>query len=113
MVVHLLRHACARQKGEWPGDDSCRPLDEAGRAQADAVAAAFAAIDVRRVLSSPARRCVETVRPLAAARTLSVETTPVLEAGTPLEDVLDLLIASASEGAVLCTQGETMRPVLS
>ncbi len=33
-VVLLVRHAKAGKRGDWPGDDDDRPLDAAGRAQA-------------------------------------------------------------------------------
>jgi len=63
----LLRHAPAGRKYDWPGDDLLRPLDERGAIDALALAdlvACFA--PSARVVSSPALRCTETVRPYAA-----------------------------------------------
>ncbi len=72
----LVRHARAGTRGSGP-DDLARPLDARGVAQAAALAdllgpllAGDAAPQVR---SSPARRCVETVTPLAARLAVDVE----------------------------------------
>ena len=60
----LLRHASAGQKSDWPGDDGSRPLDARGVADAQALAGLLACFaPVARVISSPALRCTETVRP--------------------------------------------------
>lgn len=78
----LIRHARAGARGLGP-DDLERPLDERGLAQAAALPALLAphlsgapgvATEVR---SSPARRCVQTVTPLAA----TLHTTVTLDAG--------------------------------
>jgi alpha-ribazole phosphatase len=74
----LLRHA-------EPADDArgrCYGrldigLSPAGHAQADALAAALAGLDLDAVYTSPRTRAVDTVRPLAAARGL----TPILHEG--------------------------------
>ncbi len=63
----LVRHASAGRKADWPGDDESRPLDEQGAADARALARLLACFaPTARVISSPALRCIETVRPFAA-----------------------------------------------
>jgi phosphohistidine phosphatase SixA len=63
----LVRHASAGRKAEWPGDDQSRPLDARGAADAQALAGLLACFaPAARVISSPALRCTETVRPFAA-----------------------------------------------
>ena len=63
----LVRHASAGRKADWPGDDESRPLDEQGAADARALARLLACFaPTARVISSPALRCTETVRPFAA-----------------------------------------------
>ena len=63
----LVRHASAGRKADWPGDDESRPLDAQGAADARALAGLLACFaPVARVISSPALRCTETVRPFAA-----------------------------------------------
>ena len=63
----LVRHASAGRKADWPGDDESRPLDAQGAADARALARLLACFaPAARVISSPALRCTETVRPFAA-----------------------------------------------
>lgn len=70
----LVRHARASLRGRGP-DDIGRPLDERGVEQARALARSLAPLlregTSRRtgatIHSSPARRCIETVTPLATA----------------------------------------------
>lgn len=70
----LLRHASAGSKKDWHGDDMLRPLDEQGRAAADVLTALLGCFAPRRVISSPAWRCIDTVAPYAARIGAAVET---------------------------------------
>src|ERR1700729_1642034 len=64
--VILLRHAKAVGKSGWRRADERRPLDDAGRADAKALAELLACFGPRaRLITSPAARCVETMRPFA------------------------------------------------
>jgi 8-oxo-(d)GTP phosphatase len=64
--VILLRHAKAVTKSHWKRADDRRPLDDAGRADAKALAEVLACFGPRaRLITSPAARCVETLRPFA------------------------------------------------
>ena len=64
--VILLRHAKAVAKSNWKRADDRRPLDDAGRADAKALAELLACFGPRaRLITSPAVRCVETLRPFA------------------------------------------------
>jgi 8-oxo-(d)GTP phosphatase len=64
--VILLRHAKAMGKSSWRRSDDRRPLDDAGRADAKALAELLACFGSRaRLITSPAARCVETLRPFA------------------------------------------------
>jgi 8-oxo-(d)GTP phosphatase len=64
----LVRHASAGRKGDWPGNDESRPLDAQGAADTRALAHLLTCFaPTARVISSPALRCIETVRPFAAA----------------------------------------------
>jgi len=70
----LLRHASAGQRTPHPDDDTRRPLDAEGATDARLLAGLLACFAPRaRVLSSPALRCLETVRPFAADFGGSVE----------------------------------------
>jgi phosphohistidine phosphatase SixA len=115
--VHLVRHACAGDKTRWAGPDLDRPLDEAGIVQAEALADELESVPVRRVVTSPAVRCRQTVEPLAHRHGVPVEPLAgLLPDGEP--DYLLGLIAALDDGAsagipVVCTHGETMRPLLA
>jgi 8-oxo-dGTP diphosphatase len=62
----VARHASAGRKADWPGDDAVRPLDKRGEADARVLAGLLACFaPAARVISSPALRCTETVRPYA------------------------------------------------
>ena len=77
----LLRHASAGQKDEFPDDDELRPLDARGRIDALVLADLLCCFaPSARVISSPARRCTETVRPYAASFGGSVEAEAALAA---------------------------------
>jgi 8-oxo-dGTP diphosphatase len=62
----LVRHAKARPRSRWKGDDRLRPLDAVGRAQAGTVARVLAAYGVTRLVSSSSVRCADTLAPYAA-----------------------------------------------
>ena len=112
MRVFVVRHACAGRKGEWPGPDGGRPLDGVGRGQAEALADVLEGQDVRRLVSSPSLRCLDTLSPLARRLNLMIERAPGLEA-RPRSSVLTSVIADRRfDRAVLCTHGEVMQPFL-
>jgi phosphohistidine phosphatase SixA len=114
--VHLVRHACAGDKTRWAGPDLDRPLDEAGFAQAEALTDAFDSLPVERILSSPARRCRQTVEPLARPHGVPVELVAGLRPdGDPeyARGLIATLDAEVAGRAVVCVHGETMRPLLA
>jgi phosphohistidine phosphatase SixA len=112
VVLHLVRHACAGQKGEWIGPDDERPLDPAGVSQARALVAALDGEPVGALLASPSRRCVQTLEPLADALGRDVGRTTRLLPDVSPEDLLAFLVAPDLDRAVLCTHGEAMRELL-
>ncbi len=107
----VVRHACAGHKDDWSGLDEDRPLDPAGELQAKALAAILADEAPQRLVSSPTRRCLDTLAPLAEALGRTIEVEPALRQATGVE-VVRLLAEDAYDGAVLCTHGEVMEPAL-
>jgi 8-oxo-dGTP diphosphatase len=103
-VSVLLRHASAGDRDHWAGDDWHRPLDEKGRRQAAKLAVELGTDDVRRVVSSPYVRCVQTVEPLAAALGLEVELDDRLAegGGSSAQALLE------EDGVVACTHGDVI-----
>ena len=109
MTVYLVRHAVAMSRRSWKGDDDdLRPLTPKGQRQAAWLADLLHDASVRRMLSSPAVRCVETVRPLAKKLGIRVEATDVLQEGSPVEKAYDLLtrVAAKKGDSVLCAHGD-------
>jgi 8-oxo-dGTP diphosphatase len=107
-VQVVIRHADAGRRDRWQGDDRLRVLGKKGWRQAEALARTLADVDLRRMLSSPYLRCVQTVEPLAEGRGLPVETTEDLAEGAGLERVLRLVRELSGTPAALCTHGDVM-----
>ncbi len=61
----VLRHAKARSRSSFTGDDVDRPLVQAGVTRACELVDLLDAYGVRRVVTSPALRCAQTVEPYA------------------------------------------------
>jgi broad specificity phosphatase PhoE len=110
-MVYLVRHAHAGSKAEWDGPDQARPLSETGRRQAAGLVDRLRRYPVHRILSSPAERCLQTVRPLARLLRLAVEETDALSVDATADGVLELLAEPALRNAVLCTHGELIAQV--
>ena len=78
-----MRHAKAGDRDAWIEDDVLRPLSRRGKGQAEGLVTLFRDLEVDHVLSSPAVRCVQTVRPLALARSITIEERDELAARPP------------------------------
>ena len=108
MTSVLLRHASAGHRTDWEHDDSWRPLDARGRRQSADLVEILRPVGVRRVVSSPYVRCVQTVEPLAAALGLQVEQDERLEEGAGAA-AAGLL---SEDGVVCCTHGDVVEEML-
>jgi phosphohistidine phosphatase SixA len=111
-VLRLFRHGSAGDSNAWVGDDRERPLDEHGRVQAESLVGLLASNSIERVLTSPYRRCVESVEPLARARGLPIEYRAELGDDAEPEDALALIRSLAGEAAVLCSHGDLIQALL-
>lgn len=109
MALLVVRHAHAGERSGWTGDDRLRPLSEKGRKQAAALVDSLSLHPVKRVLSSPAVRCIATVEPLAARFGLDVVSDDRLMEGASSADVASLLRDAGD--AALCSHGDVI-PVL-
>lgn len=108
MTSVLLRHAAAGDRDHWDGDDFHRPLDARGRRESEALVELLRPFGVRRVVSSPYVRCVQTVEPLAAALGLPLELDDRLGEGEG-RAALDLI---QEDGVLSCTHGDVVREVV-
>jgi 8-oxo-(d)GTP phosphatase len=110
MLVLLVRHGHAGTKRQSVGEDSLRPLNEQGFAEAQALVDLVAPYAPERIISSPFLRCVQSVSPLAEATGITVRRSPSLtpESGAAAS-VLALNVGTPATGAVvLCTHGEVI-----
>lgn len=114
MAVFLVRHAIAKGRHHWAGDDLLRPLTSRGRRQADGIADLLGGEPVRRVVSSPAARCRQTVAPLAEGLGLAIADAHALfEGEAPKRAAALVLELAAKRGdSVLCTHGDLVPELL-
>ena len=110
--LYLFRHAEARARPDWTGDDRLRPLDAQGRRQAAALDAQLGQAPLERVVSSPYVRCTQSVEPLAEARGLEVEERDELAEGARDGDVRALIDELDGSPAFLCTHGDVLQALI-
>ena len=109
MTIILVRHAIAMARRDWNDADTSRPLTSRGQRQATRLVDRLTTWPVDRVCSSPAARCIETVRPLAEARGLAVEVEASLDEGTGTRG---LALATSADNVVLCAHGDNLPELL-
>jgi len=106
MTILLVRHASAGSRQRWKGKDRDRPLDKRGRRQATELVALLGGYPIGRIMSSPYRRCIESVQPLSELLGLPIEPREELAEGAPLAVTLELLRETVREMPVVCTHGD-------
>ncbi|WAL39968.1 NUDIX hydrolase [Brevibacterium sp. BRM-1] len=109
----IVRHGKAFPRSKWHETESVRPLLALGTRQAMALTGLLGAWDIRRVASSPWKRCVATVKPFAAATGRPVKTVKALseKANAQAPEKTAKYLAKLLErgtGTAVCTH----RPVL-
>jgi len=116
--IIALRHAKAVTREEWEGKDAARPLSARGRKQAVSIVAPLRAFGVRRIISSPAARCMKTVEPLAASLGRDIDTTKLIsqdaweDGKSDARTVIGERVRSRKP-AVLCSHGPVLPDILS
>jgi 8-oxo-(d)GTP phosphatase len=115
MLVLLVRHGHAGSKRQWVSDDTVRPLNEQGFAEAQALVPLLAPFSPVRILSSPYVRCLQSITPLAHAIGISVQGSPSLvpEAGVAATKLAYNVAFNGSSPVVLCTHGEVIHDMQS
>jgi 8-oxo-dGTP diphosphatase len=104
----LLRHASAGDRHDFEHDDSWRPLDKRGRRQSDDLIELLRPFGLRRILSSPYVRCVQTVEPLAAALGVELEEDVRLAEGAGGAAAALLM----EDGVLCCTHGDIVEALV-
>ena len=115
--VVLVRHAKAGKRSEWAGPDAQRPLDSAGRQQAQALVGFLHRFAPKQVLAGAPARCVQTVEPFAADLGVGVTVEPVFSDAhyeiVPHEARAALYaLGRPGGGSVICSQGVTIPGLL-
>ncbi|MFF5247307.1 NUDIX domain-containing protein [Streptosporangium sp. NPDC000095] len=112
----LVRHALAGNRQDWKGDDDDRPLDGRGRGQSEVLASVLGAFRPAELVSSPSRRCVQTLEPYAERAGLPIRLESVLsENGYDCRASLRLATeAMASNRPVaLCSHGKVLPELIA
>jgi 8-oxo-dGTP diphosphatase len=117
----VLRHAKAMARSDWKGgkvvDDGKRPLHDFGKQQAKALIKPLSAFGVKHIVTSPWKRCRETVLPFAVKRKLTViERSQLSELGNAkrpartsnvVEDVIEV-----DKASVICSHRPSLPTIL-
>lgn len=116
--IVILRHGKAVARESWKGADHARTLTARGARQAAAIVGPLRAFGVRRIVSSPATRCVETVKPLSIAIDRPIRTTPLIsqdawEVGESDPRSIVGRRVRSGKPAVVCSHGPVLPELLS
>jgi 8-oxo-(d)GTP phosphatase len=112
-TVLVVRHGTAGSKARFAGDDTKRPLDKKGRAQAEALAGQLFAFGPTDVYAADRVRCHQTVEPLAEELGVVICNEPALTEEAYAENPeygrrRILQIAGFNRTPVICTQGKVI-----
>lgn len=112
MTIFLTRHAHAGKRSAWTGDDRQRPLSDRGLAQSLEMARLLADAAPRRLVSSPYRRCVQTLEPLGAELGVEVIADEVFAEGSEVNAAVRAVLALDEHDGVACSHGDLIPPIL-
>jgi phosphohistidine phosphatase SixA len=114
MRLYVVRHAHAGSRSAWEGPDEDRPLSPKGHRQSAAIAEALGAAGATRLVSSPYRRCVQTLEPLADRLGLAIDEDHRLAEGADGADAVALAdeLRKEPEAAVVCSHGDVVPEML-
>lgn len=101
LVLVLVRHADALGRSAWTRPDAERPLSSKGERQAEALVGPLATLAPLEALTSPARRCADTLAPFARRAGLALRYEPLLAEGASPKDAFALLLDALAALAAL------------
>lgn len=113
----IVRHATARKRASWPGGETTRPLTPSGYIDAARILPILSAFGIEASVTSPWRRCHDTIAPFAHAVGIDPDPAPELTEEAHNADpaaVEDLIRAILSQNVptALCTHRPVLRTVL-
>jgi 8-oxo-(d)GTP phosphatase len=117
-TVLVVRHGTAGRKSRFSGDDTKRPLDKKGRAQAEALVPQLLAFGASDVYAADRLRCHQTVEPLAEELAVTIHNEGTLTeeayAKNPKRGRHRILRIAEREGTpVICTQGKVIPDLIA
>ncbi len=117
-TVLVVRHGTAGTKSRFKGDDTQRPLDKRGRAQAEALVPQLLAFGATDVYAADRLRCHQTVEPLAEELGVAVHNEPALTEESYAKNpkrARHRMLRIAEEGGtpVICTQGKVIPDLIA
>ncbi|MDV3127174.1 NUDIX hydrolase [Mycobacterium sp. 21AC1] len=117
-TVLIVRHGSAGSRSHYKGDDSLRPLDKHGRAQAESLVGQLLAFGATTLHAADRVRCHQTLIPLAEELGVDIRNEPLLTEEGYTSDhkaarnrVLD--IAAHPGIPVICTQGKVIPDLIA
>lgn len=116
--VILQRHGKAEHRGPAYPDDLLRPLAPLGERQSAALTELLCAYGALRVISSPAVRCVSTIRPYAEFRGIEWENDASLTENAYVHAPRAVVgwledLVRRQEGTVVCTHGPLLDELIA
>ncbi|MEV7632022.1 NUDIX domain-containing protein [Microbacterium sp. NPDC089318] len=116
--IIALRHAKAVSRSDWHEADAARPLTDKGLLQAKAITAPLRAFGVRRIVTSDAVRCAQTVAPLERKIGRLARVTPKLSQDAWEADAADVRSVvgrrvRSRKATVLCSHGPVLPDILT
>jgi 8-oxo-dGTP diphosphatase len=116
-AIIALRHAKATPPYQFSGSDADRPLTERGRGEARSIVQSLRAFGPEKIFSSTAKRCRQTVEPLAKSIGLAVRATDLIsqdawEAGeSGVREIVGKRIRKRVT-AVVCSHGPVLPDIV-
>ncbi|RFA07257.1 DNA mismatch repair protein MutT [Subtercola boreus] len=112
-----LRHAKTIPGSEFDGPDTDRPLTHRGRTEANVIVPALSAFGPDVVISSDARRCLETVTPFSEAAEVRVRSTHLISQDAFEDGTSDVRRVVAKRvrklrSAILCAHGPVLPEIV-
>lgn len=112
-TVLIVRHATAGRKARYHGDDTKRPLDRKGRAQAKSLVPQLSAFGASVLYAAERSRCIQTIEPLAEKLGLPIAVEPTLTEEAYRDDPKAaqeriLEIAALGGTPAVCSQGRVI-----
>ncbi|RFD25331.1 NUDIX hydrolase [Mycobacterium uberis] len=117
-TVLIVRHGNAGRKSRFSQDDTKRPLDKQGRAQAEALIGQLLAFGATDVYAADRLRCHQTVEPVATELGVPIHNEPSLTeeayAKNPTHGRQRVLRIAAQPGTpVICSQGKVIPDLIA